>query len=418
MIRQFLTIGLILLTLTGTAAAGGFNIYEMGARATAMGGAFTATADDASAIFYNPAALAWQDSEWEVSGNLSLISPSIKFALAEGTETLYPGDERSQTADAIFPPAGLYTSWKMKDKPVAFGLGFFTPFGLGVKWDKPETFAGRSLATDSEIQGLYLSPMVSFAANDKLAVSVGVHFVKTHLTLERIITLPLGQNVGGFKLEGASGVGVGTAAGLMFRPNPKLSVGVNYKGGVTNEFRDQDADLSFDSGAPGISTRVSADLKFPTIVTGAVRYEFTEQFGLEFDLVWFEWSVFDEVELDFEFDPFDTILEENYEDVFQYRVGAEYKLNEKWRLMGGFVYDNSPQPVESVSPLLPDADRRDYSLGATWSSGLWEVSAGYMLVDFLERSTVEDGVGQNLDEFNGTYDTLAHILSLGVSRDF
>ena len=86
--------------------------------------------------------------------------------------------------------------------------------------------------------------------------------------------------------------------------------------------------------------------------------------------------------------------------------------------MGGFVYDNTPQPKSSISPLLPDADRLDYSVGATWSRDALELSAAYMLVDFQERSTVEDGVGQNPEGFDGSYRSIAHIFSLGVSYDF
>ena len=38
-----------------------FSILEIGARATGMGGAFVAVASDSSAIYYNPAGLAFQD---------------------------------------------------------------------------------------------------------------------------------------------------------------------------------------------------------------------------------------------------------------------------------------------------------------------------------------------------------------------
>jgi long-chain fatty acid transport protein len=419
LLRRFaIAVALVPLLGVGSAWAGGFNIYEMGTRATALGGAFTATADDASALFYNPAALAWQDSRWEASGNLSLIFPNAKYARADGVEILYPGDERSETKDAVFPPGGAYLSYRMKKHPVAFGLGVFTPFGLGIEWDKPETFAGRPLATNSQIQGYYVSPMVAWAPSDMFAVSAGLHVVKTHLTLERYVTLPLGQNVGEFKLEGSSNWSVGAAAGVMVKPTDELSLGLNYKGGVKNEFRDQDANLDFFSGAAGIASSVSGDLEFPTIVAGGVRYQFTRALAGEFDLVWFQWSVFDEVALDFEYDPFDTVLEENYEDVVQSRAGLEYQLNEAWRIMGGFVYDNTPQPVNSISPLLPDADRLDYSAGFTWSREAWELSAAYMLVDFKERSTIEGGEGQNPEGFDGTYRSIAHIFSFGVSYDF
>ena len=417
--RSLIALALALVPFgAGTAWAGGFNIYEMGTRATALGGAFTATADDASALFYNPAALAWQDSEWEVSGNLSLISPGSKFARANGVEVLYPGDATSETADAVFPPTGAYLSYRMSDHPVAFGVGFFTPFGLGIEWDDPETFAGRPLATNSQIQGYYVSPMVAWAPHEKVSISGGVHLVKTHLKLERYVTLPLGQNVGEFVLEGTSGWDVGFAGGVMFNPTEELSLGLNYKGGVTNSFEDQDADLTFFSGSPGISSNVSGDLEFPTILAGGVAYDFTPRLRAEFDLVWFQWSVFDEVALDFDYDPFDTTLVENYDDALQYRAGVQYALNDAWRIMGGFVFDNTPQPVDSISPLLPDADRLDYSAGFTWARDTLELSAAYMLVDFQERSTVEGGVGQNPEGFDGSYRSIAHIFSLGVSYGF
>jgi long-chain fatty acid transport protein len=417
--KRLISAAIVALVWTGTATAGGFNIYEMGTRATAMGGAFTATADDATALFYNPAALAWQESRWEASGDLSLIVPNAKYARADGVELLYPGDERSETKSAVFTPFGAYLSYRMRDYPIAFGLGGFTPFGLGIEWESPESFAGRPLATNSQIQGYYISPMVAWAPTDVVSVSAGLHVVKTHLTLERYVTLPLGQNVGEFQIEGSSNWSVAPAGAVMVRPTEELSVGLNYKGGVTNEFEDQDADLNFFSPSTSdISTNVSGDLDFPAIVSGAVRYQFTPRFGAEFDLVWFQWSVFEEVALDFENDAFDTVLEENYNDVFQYRFGLEYAANETWRFMGGFVYDNTPQPLNSISPLLPDADRRDYSLGATWSHEDWEVSAAYMYVDFLERSTIKDGYGQNPEGFDGNYRSNANIFSVGASHAF
>src|SRR5690242_3997102 len=53
---------LALSSAASTAFAAGFSIFEQGAKATAMGGAFSATADDPSAIFYNVAGIAQQRS--------------------------------------------------------------------------------------------------------------------------------------------------------------------------------------------------------------------------------------------------------------------------------------------------------------------------------------------------------------------
>ena len=55
------TVAALLLVLMPAAACAGFLAIEEGARATGMGGAFTAVADDATAVFWNPAGLAFMD---------------------------------------------------------------------------------------------------------------------------------------------------------------------------------------------------------------------------------------------------------------------------------------------------------------------------------------------------------------------
>jgi long-chain fatty acid transport protein len=420
--------------------AGGFNIYEMSARATAMGGAFSATADDGSAIFYNPAGLAYQPDGWGLSLSVSPLTPRSGYARAEGpTEALYPGDPTSDTVGGWFFPTGAYVSWKKNE--FSAGFGFFTPFGLGVEWERKPSFAGRPLSTNAQIQGLYFSPVGTYQLTERVALSAGAHFVKTHLKLESIRTANIGTgtdatNVADVQLEGTSKWSVGFAGGIMAKPIDALTLGVNYKMGVTNEFRDQDATFNqIPTGNPDIDEQirqsllnevgrlgtqnVSGNLDFPSILMLATRYDFSERFGLEFDAVWFKWSTFNKVVLEFE-EGFKEVLEQNYEDVWQYRVGGEFAATENLDILAGYVRDNSPQPVGSVSPLLPDADRNDYSIGLNWtgSSGRYDLTVGYMLVDFEQRSTVENGVGQNYEGFDGTYESKAHILTLGYNRRF
>jgi long-chain fatty acid transport protein len=406
--------------VAGEARAGGFNVYEMGARATALGGAFTATADDGSALFYNPAGLAWLDEGWHTSVNVSFILPKSKYERSPGV-TGYPGADTAETEDAVFTPGGIYASYHPSQE-WAFGFGVFTPFGLGVEWADPDDFAGRPLATNSQIQGIYMSPMVTWRPAPSFAVSAGGHAVVTHLTLERIVTggTDLSQNLADFELSGWSGVSFGPAFGVMVRPNEKFSLGLNFKGGVTNSFEDQDADLDFrsDDLGPDRALKVSGDLDYPSILSAGIRFMATEKLALMFDFVWFDWSVFDVVELNFDDSSFDTVLEENYDDGEQWRFGVEYMWSDATRLLGGFVYDQTPQPVESISALLPDADRRDYSLGISHRGWGGEWTLAYMLVDFLERDTLINGVGQNPNGFDGAFRSIAHIPTVGFSRNF
>ena len=97
---------------------------------------------------------------------------------------------------------------------------------------------------------------------------------------------------------------------------------------------------------------------------------------------------------------------------------AEYRVSERMRLMAGFVRDYSPQPRFSMTPLLPDANRSDYSLGLTYDYKGYELTAAYMLVDFDERSTVVNGEGVQPEGFDATYKTYAHIPTFGISKSF
>src|SRR3989442_13662841 len=58
--RLWLLVVVAALLTSGAAFGAGFGLFEQGAKATAMGGAFAATADDTSAIFYNVAGIAQQ----------------------------------------------------------------------------------------------------------------------------------------------------------------------------------------------------------------------------------------------------------------------------------------------------------------------------------------------------------------------
>ncbi|MFQ5584449.1 MAG: OmpP1/FadL family transporter, partial [Calditrichia bacterium] len=134
-------------------------------------------------------------------------------------------------------------------------------------------------------------------------------------------------------------------------------------------------------------------------------------FGYEIDVLWFGWSKVDK--LDLVFDSLGTsTVNLNYSDRFQIRAGVHYDVNEKLTLRGGYIYDPTPQPMETMGPLLPDADRHDFSVGLGYKFGKARIDLGYMMVNWNTRSTVEDGVGKNENNFNGTYDTRANLFFL------
>src|SRR5690349_21135043 len=103
------------------AFASGFQVTAQSARSMGMGLATTGVADDASAVFYNPAGLAFQDT--------ALVAGVM---LATNTEGRYTGPTglAEDQVNAINVLPELYATKKFGIAHV--GLGINTPFGLPI----------------------------------------------------------------------------------------------------------------------------------------------------------------------------------------------------------------------------------------------------------------------------------------------
>ena len=412
---------LLSLLMIGVAGAGGFELYEFGAASSALSGAVVARAWDASTIFYNPSGIAFLKDGSHFYGNLTLITASNKFT---GAEPLFAGEEH-EAVSKLHTPIGIFFSHQFSDDIYA-GIGVTNPFGLGLAWE--EDFPGRSISLSSDLKSFYISPVVAYKVSDEISVSAGADIVFGMITLERYVRMFDSEGSPGIetaktKIEGNSDLAFGFTASAMYKTE-NFGVGLLYRHSVENNLNDADATFTFlDTYAKDVAManlkdqKVSSSLTFPNFISGGIYYKFLENLGAEIDVMWYGWSVYDKLVLDFTDLPTVEVLN-NYEDSWQFRIGVHYDLSEAWQLRAGYIWDQTPQPVEAMSPQLPDNDRNDVSLGVGYRSGAWNFDAGYMIVDFGERSTVVDGVGQNHDGFNGTYASVANLLFFSFGYSF
>lgn len=418
--RIFLIISLVLFLPLSMLLAAGFSLGEFGGRAAAMGNAVTAQAYDASTLFYNPAGLGFLEGT-HFYGGVTVISPSAKFVGAAPLldETVHDAKEQ------IFPPVGLYVTHQFTDK-IGAGISVTNPFGLGLGWE--DDFPGRAISKDVTLQTFYISPIVAYQLMPELSVAAGADIVLSSINLQRNALLfnsegvpGTGTEVAEAELEGSADPAFGFTAGIMYRKE-KLGLGFMYRHSITLKTDNADASFTLLSGLDAktaaiaggllVAQKVKTELNLPNYFVAGIYYKFTEKLGVEFDYSWYGWSVFDEIALEFEDERLNQTIAENYFDEYQLRVGAHYDLNENFSVRGGYIYDRTPQPIESVSPLLPDDTRNDFTFGLGYTNGKFTVDGGYMYVNIGERSTVEDGVGKNDNGFNGTYQSHAHLFFL------
>ena len=412
---------LLCLLLVSILSAGGFELYEFGAAASGLSGAVVARPWDASTVFYNPAGIAFLPDGSHIYGNLTLIKATSKWS---GADPVFSGEEHT-SKDQLHTPIGFFYSHQFSPSIYA-GIGVTNPFGLGLAWE--EDFPGRSISFNSDLKSFYISPVFTYKVSDAFSVSAGLDVVLGMVTLERYVRVFDSEGSPGYeaaksKIEGSSDPAFGFTASMMYQ-SENIGLGFLYRHSVKNTLTDADATFSYlDNYATLVAQnnlkdqKVSSSLSFPGFFAVGVYYQFLEKMGAEVDFFWFNWSVFDQLVFDFEELP-QTVVREDYENSIQFRLGVHYDLGTDWQLRLGYIYDQTPQPIESISPLLPDNDRHDFSFGLGYSKNSWKFDAGYMLVDFGERSTVENGEGKNYDGFNGSYSSVANLFFFAVGYHF
>lgn len=424
-VRRALTGAFIVLCLSPTTArAAGFALFEHGARGMGFAGAYTAQAADPSAIFHNAAGLAFLKGKQIYLGG-TVVAPSVEFA----GDDPFPGVGVTEDGDAgIAIPPAVYYSQSVGDR-AAFGIGVNVPFGLKSAWARPDDFSGRFISQVAELTGFSINPTVAFKLADRLAVGGGVDIRLSSVTLERRVPVfnpfALGQVVDAAQvvLESDTATGIGFNLGLLAKPSESISVGASYRHGVDIDYEGDATFTQLPTGNSQLDQRLAVALPQGALpVTTSIDFPAQGSVGVawargdwtvEADVNWYGWSSFERVVLDFEDDELDEVIEEEYDDSMQYRIGIEKSFG-TWALRGGYFFDESPAPSASVSPLLPDADRHGIALGGSYVSGHWKVDAASWLVLSPDRSTE----GANRDNYNGTYNNGAITFGLSVGYVF
>ncbi len=416
MYRFVTALALVGLCLAGSAGAAGYSIYEHGTSATAQAGAFIARADDPSAIFYNPAGIAGQERSATVGATIIINSNDFT---GDGA---YPGNgvKESQKAGLFYPPHAYVVA---PVGPVTVGVGIFAPFGMGTEWDK--TYTGRASSTFVELEPIFVNPVVAYEFGPA-SVGLGLNvLVSSKLALKRAVVRPVMTqwiDMAEADISGEGDVAYGLNVGVQYNPIERVTLGASYRSEIeskhtgTAKFSEINPLAASQLPPSSSDASVEATIPFPAIIGVGLAVEATPQLTVEVNVIQMQWSVFDTLKLDFEdaYSHLNEKMAEDYEDSRSYRIGAEYRLDEKIALRCGYLFDESPSPDESVSTLLPDADRNSYTAGIGYTLGATTIDLAYMYLPFNDRSTeLVSGRG-----YDGLYETTAHLFGLTLIHRF
>jgi len=340
-------LALLALAAAPAAHASGTRVGFKDAFAMARGNAFVATADNASAVYYNPAGMTSLPGQ-RLEATVYDVAVSSDYHSASGSASM---DDGYQAIPQIF-----YT-FKPSDGPWAFGLGFYAPFGLSTEW--PSNSPLRTFALKNEQTYLTFNLSAAYQVSPTLSVGGGLTYNKVTTDLRRALGVFGPTDLFRFKGHGDA---VGFTLGAMWRPSTEHSFGLSYQSSTSIKMKGTTDTIPLITGE---SSRATFD--FPDVAIIGYSYRPTPQWNFEVNLDWTNWNRFDTVTITKASG--NVPLAFNWKSGLFYEIGATRYLSEHWNVSAGYLYTENSTPDATYTPAVPDSNRSFYSLGFGYTSG-------------------------------------------------
>jgi long-chain fatty acid transport protein len=406
--------------IAGSANAAGFYIQEQSVRG--LGSAFsgsTTTLDDASTIYFNPAGMTKLEG-LQMQGGVNLLIPNSKVKNNGSTAvpgSLGVGGPSGNPYDPTPVPNG-FVSYQVSEQFWA-GIGVTAPFGLAS--DYGDNWFGRFDSTKTELAVIDIQPTIAYKFSDWLSVGAGANIAHSEADLRNRVLLGAGQE-GYSKLQGEDW-GFGYSLGLQVKPLPTTTIGLSYKSEAHHNLDGRiviappaNATVAAITAARNNTSDGSAKLTTPDHATFGIAHDVNDQLTLQAQATWFGWNNFDAITAFRDSGAQASSVQQGYQTTWAFAAGAEYKVNDTWRVRGGIQFDETPTTDAFRTSRTPDGDRTWVSLGATYSlNNKIDLDLAATYID------VEDGtinVARSGGQFRAKTSGDVGILAVGVSYKF
>lgn len=417
----------ILVAILGTnvwaVGSGGFANQVVGTRALGMGNAFSAVADDSSAVFFNPAGLT-QIERGEVSFGAAPHFPSSEYENAGATTKM-------DNFTPVVP--NFYSALRLGSGPVTVGFGMFSPYGLKSLWPTDGSFEYQT--TESNLTIPQISPVVAYKMSDKISFGAGVVFARGYATLKSALPVDLiNQNdpfygppanaPDGEQIMEGDGHGFGVNTGVLFQPTKNHAFALTYRSDIkidlkgTVTLKGLSNEMAVGYGGQEYSTDVKSSITLPPSVTLGYAFKIAD-WTCAVDGEWVGFSSYRSTQLDF---PDTSLIEDKetrheYKDAWSVSTGINYAWNKLWQSRAGYSYYPAVATQANWDPSVPDSATNGFHVGGSWTGApvMVDLSYSYFLYNDI---TINNEVGSPFTSVNGNYKTSAQVVSANVTYRF
>ena len=399
----------------------------------------------------------------ETVAAIHLITPSNRFrdegSIAALNQPL-GGDGGNAGGLNVVPNAYLVIPY---NQDIALGIGVNAPFGLTTEYN--DGWLGRYHGIKSQVKTINVQPSISWRVNQAFSVGLGVDFqwIDADLTSNANYSAAIAQ---GAQQAAAAGqipaslvpqiIGAtpgldsfvrvkgddtawGWNIGMLWDLSPSTRIGAHYRSELKYKVK---GDVDFDhpalpanlpptlapiiaSIANGVNRAlydgdVRSDIDLPQIANLSIFHQIDSRWDVMADIQWTGWSSIKDLTFVRVEGPVLQSTPENFEDVWRFSVGVNYRMDDKWMLRGGLAYDESPVIDVDRTPRLPDQDRTWLTFGAQYKLSPNLILDGGFAYIWVRDASIDTNAGSTAQYglIKGRYDSSVTILSLQAAYRF
>jgi long-chain fatty acid transport protein len=382
----------ILLSSSGSSEASGFAISAQDARAFGMANAFVAVADDAAALFFNPAGLAQVESR-VVSLGGALTLPKGEFVAA---------NRQLETNLVLVPPFADYV--QPISSGLTVGIGLHVPYGSSVRWRSRADADRGSEILSADLKGFSLIHGIGARLGSRLSFGAGLYIHWASLTIDPASSttdIPVPS-----PFETVTTSDVGFSVGVLSRPSPKVAIGASYRHGV----RLGGESALITEVAPAASPSTLSDspslpvtLPSRALVGAAIG---SDSLRVSFDVEWQHWSTMQALAVEGSSNP-SSSDNLSYGNVLLFKAGVE-RRGRRVSVRSGYALDPGAGNSTSSVALFPEGPKHRACLGFSYRMDRFRVDVGYQHAFSLRRLRTFHGLA-------GESQTRADTISYGLA---
>ncbi|MDG1840830.1 MAG: outer membrane protein transport protein [Crocinitomicaceae bacterium] len=340
----------------------GYQVNLQGQKQQAMGSAGTGLITDGAGLFFNPSTVVFLDE--------NSINAACTPTFANTTYLDRATQKSYKTISPVGTPFSFYGLFQLKEHAkLKLGIAAYTPFGSTIEWE--DNWIGRFAVTKLQLKSIFIQPTISYRLADNLGIGAGLVISSGSVSLQKDIPIQYSdQTFASAELSG-SATSYGVNAGIYYEPNPKLSIGINYRSKIIMKVDDGQAifnvpsslDTSFPDGL------FSSILPLPQVISLGFGSKINSKLSFALDFNHVSWEAYDTLGFDYAQNTSsleDTRSARNYKNIVAIRFGSSYKVGKKLTLRGGFGFSLSPVQDGYVTPETPDGTRYNFTTGLSY----------------------------------------------------